>query len=230
MQGAVLDVMNRGLQALEPHGLLGAEPSPWSLARFEMHTLAFADELGRLLAKRVARNVDRDHPQLLSVARAHLRLHQPLARGLRTHLINLGRSRPELETLNIGSRTRAVLRRGEHALEQRDPILTHVIFLQGLECLTQLLARRGVELAGILGGQVAPFESRHRGHEGLLFLGLEVLDDRHDYVIPELQGLFGDALGLLDEWYHDAPPHRPAERRRRRGERWGTGDLPNDVA
>ncbi|MEL6185093.1 MAG: hypothetical protein AAFU79_10750 [Myxococcota bacterium] len=231
MEGAVLDVMNEGLRALEPHAVLDAEPHPWTLARFEMHMLAFAEAFGRLLEKRVARDVDRDHPPLKAMARAHLRLHQPLPRMLRTQLVRLGRPYPELDSLTVGTKTQACLHRAAQALERRDPLLAHVLLVQGLECLTQLLTRRGVELAAALGGTVEPFEERHRGHESLLFLGLESLTTADEAgVVSELEALYADAFGLLDEWFEEDPSHRPSRRPRQRGERWGTGDLPDEVA
>lgn len=231
MQGAVLDVMNEGLRALEPHAALGADPDPWTLARYEMHMLAFAEGFGRLLERRVARNVDRDHAPLKAMARAHLRLHQPLPRLLRTQLVNLGRPFPELEGLTPGAKTQACLKRAERSLDRRQPILSHILLVQGLECLTQLLTRRGVELAAALGGRVEPFEERHNGHESLLFLGLETLvAENEKEVLSELKALFADAFGLLDEWYDEDPPQRRGRRARQRGEKWGTGDIPDDVA
>lgn len=236
MHGAILDAMNRGLHALEGHPLVVDEPSPQLLARFEMHALAFAEGFGRLLERRVARDIDRDIPSLSAIARFHLRLHSPLARGLQSQLVSLGRSRAQLDALEVGPKTRACLDRAHLALEVRDPHLSHILLVQGLECMTQFLSRRGMEIAFALGGKAAPFEQRHHGHEDLLFLGLDALSaaaygaNVQAKIVDELDHLFADAEELLEEWRSEEPGQRRRSRTRRRAERWGTNDLPNDVA
>lgn len=226
--------MNEGLRTLELHPVLGEPPDARSLARFAAHLLAFSEGLGRLLERRIARHADREHPSLAAVARLHLRIHRPLLRSLKSQLIELGYPRPQLDHLEAGPRAQACLGRGERALETRDTMLAHIVLLPGLECLMQLLAGRGAEMAEALSGNADPFRERHEGHEELLFLGLEQLEGATEayanVVLRELRGVFEDGRRLLDEWWEIDPPTRPFDRTRSRSGSWGTGDLPKGAA
>jgi hypothetical protein len=233
VEGAVLEIMNAGLAELEAHPVLARSPAPADLARFEAHSLIFARAFGRLLERRVARNLDRDAGELGQIARIHLRIHQPFPRALEAALVRLGRPRAELERLELGPAGQRVLERAETALGARDVPGAHVLLLSGLECLTQLLAKRGADLAAAAGREAERYEARHDGHESLVFMGLRTLSrwpDAQTAHVPEaLAALFRDAAPWLDTWAQP-PPERRRERARRRASRWGTGDLPDGAA
>lgn len=231
----LLDVMNEGLAGLEVHPLLTEASCLTGLTRFERHALAFADGLERLLERRVAMDLDPRLPGLGGFGRRHLRVHQPLPRALRTHLTSLGEAREDLDQLRSGPRTRRCLTRVAGALGRDDPIAAHVLLTQGLECLTQLLAKRGSELTQALDGpEDNCFERRHHGHEPLLFEGLKLIEGQNpaavDALAAELEMLFADGIGVLDEWRDEDPPSPPRGRTRRRGSQWGTSDLPTGAA
>ena len=182
----------------------------------------------------MGRNFDRETGALACFARRHLRAHRPLVRGLVEHLGELGRPRDEIEHLRCGTRAAQCLLRAEAAVERGSLPLTHALLVHGLECLVQLMCRRGIAMAEALGGRIAVFEGRGRGHEELAMTGLELFDglehDALEVVLGELEMLFADAFGLLDEWRDTDPPQPPPGRVRRRTSRWGVGPAPDGAA
>lgn len=235
MSSAALNVIHAGLQALESHPLLKSAPEPGLLAKFGLHSLAFAEAMGHLLEKRVAHNIDRHAPKLHAIAWRHLRLHQPFARDLRRDLTQLGRPRNELDNLTPSPLTRACLKPIEAAIDHKHVLLAHILVVQGLECLTQLIAEHGVTLATDIGGVSVAFERRLHGHEDLIFEGLDVLfspysAETHSFLLSELEDFFCRAWLLLDEWLNQEPKIIKPMKHRMRSEHWGTGNRPFDAA
>lgn len=232
VRSALLDVMNEGLRGIEMHPLLVEASSPSRLARFERHALGFALGFQRDLEQRIARNLDRQRPDLAHFARLHLRCHQPFVRVLERRVTERGAASPRT---GLGPRTKQCLHRAERALDDGDGRASHVLLVQGLECLIQLLCRRGSDMAQACGeGSDNGFEARHFAHEEMLFTGLDVLDGVPEEdavpILAELEMLFADGVGLLDEWRDTEPPSPTRGRPRRRPSQWSTSDLPDGAA
>lgn len=234
MEADLLEVMLAGLRDLEPHPFLVDPPNPSAFARFQTHFYVFSRRLDRLLERRIARNLDSERTSLIGMSRAHLSVHRPFTRGLERHLLERGISRSQLDAMEVGPDTLRLLEPVERALGLPDPLLAHVLLDQGLECLTQLLARRGVELAEELGTSPELFESRHDGHETLFFTGLDEVAahplTERALLFRRLRYLFADAKTMLLEWRERDVGMGPTRRIRRRSGPWRRHSEPEGGA